>query len=190
VSWFQRTPLAEARWVVIDCETSGLDPKRDRLLSVGALKVHQGRIELGRTFSSRVRAPMPSPRANILIHGIGGDAQLDAPLPEDVLPGLAGFAGEDIAVAYHAWFDREVLRRAMAPLGLRAPRRWLDLEPLARDLFPRRRAKSFDHWLDALGIEHAGRHDALLDALAAAEMLLVLLAEAGRQGRRHVEQLL
>ena len=190
MSWFQRTPLAEARWVVIDCETSGLDPKRDRLLSVGALKVHQGRIDLAQAFSSRVRAPSPSPRANILIHGIGGDAQLHAPSREDVLPRFAGFAGDDIAVAYHAWFDREVLRRAMAPLGLRAPRRWLDLEPLARDLFPRQRATSFEHWLGAFGIEHAGRHDALLDALAAAEMLLVLLAHAARQGRRHAEQLL
>ena len=92
----------------------GLDPKRDRLLSIGALKVYQGRIDLGRTFSSRVRAPMASPPANILIHGIGGDAQLDAAPAEEVLPGFAGFAGPDIAVAYHAWFDREVLRRAMA----------------------------------------------------------------------------
>jgi DNA polymerase III subunit epsilon len=190
VSWFQRTPLADARWVVLDCETSGLDPKRDRLLSIGALKVRRGRIDLSQTFSSRIRATTPSPRANILIHGIGGDAQLGAPPPEEVLPRFAGFAGEDIAVAYHAWFDREVLRRALAPLGLRAPRHWLDLEPLARDLVPRQRAASFDAWLRAFGIEHAGRHDALLDALAAAEMLLVLLAQAARQGRRYVEQLL
>ena len=190
MSWFRRTPLAEARWVVIDCETSGLDPRRDRLLSIGALKVRDGRIDLAQSFSSRVRAPAPSAPANILVHGIGGDAQLAAPPLEEVLPRFADFAKDDIAVAFHAWFDREVLRRTMAPLGMRPPRRWLDLEPLARDLFPRQRATSFDHWLAAFGIEHAGRHDALLDALAAAEMLLVLLAHAARQGRRHAEELL
>jgi len=190
VSWFRRTPLAEARWVVIDCETSGLDPRRDRLLSIGAVKVRAKRIELGEAFSSGVRAPAPSAAANILVHGIGADAQLAAPLAEEVLPRFAGFAGDDIAVAYHAWFDHEVLRRAMRPLGLRAPSRWLALEPLARELFPRSRARHFDDWLGAFGIEHAGRHDALLDALAAAELLLVLLAQAERARRRHVEDVL
>lgn len=190
MSWFRRTPLAEANWVVLDCETSGLDPRRDRLLAVGALRVAGGRIDLAQGFSARVRAPAPSAPANILVHGIGGDAQLAAPLAEEVLPRFAGFVGDAVAVAYQAWFDREVLRRAMAGVGLRAPRRWLDLEPLALDLFPRHTAASLDDWLGAFGIEHAGRHDALLDALAAAELLLVLLAAARRQGRRSVEDLL
>jgi DNA polymerase-3 subunit epsilon len=175
---------------VIDCETSGLDPRRDRLLSIGALRVSGGRIDLADCFSSRVRAAAPSAADNILVHGIGGDAQLAAPPAEQVLPRFARFVGDAMPVAYHAWFDREVLRRAMAPIGLRAPRRWLDLEPLARDLFPRQKAASFDDWLGAFGIEHAGRHDALLDALAAAELLLVLLAAARREGRRNVEDLL
>jgi DNA polymerase-3 subunit epsilon len=61
VSWFfQRTPLSQARWVVIDCETSGLDPRRDRLLSVGAIRIRADRIELGDAFSARVRSPVAS----------------------------------------------------------------------------------------------------------------------------------
>ena len=46
MSWFRRTPLEPARWVVIDCETSGLDAARDRLLSVGAVCVRDGRVDL------------------------------------------------------------------------------------------------------------------------------------------------
>jgi len=187
MSWFsRRTPLAEARWAVIDCETSGLDPGRDRLLSVGAVRVSDERIQLAECFSSHVRASMPSSSSNILVHGIGGDAQLAAPLVADVLPQFAAFIDGHVPVAFHAWFDREVLERA----GLRVAVRWLDLEPLAHALFPQRKLRTFDDWLAACHIHSGGRHDALHDALAAAELMLVLLARARSDGMHTVEELL
>ena len=179
-----RMPLAAVRWVVIDCETSGLDPARDSLLSVGAVCVRGDRIALGECFNARLRPPVSSPAENILIHGIGGDAQLAAPPPAEVLPQFARLLGGGVPVAFDAWFDAEILRRAMSSLGLRSPRRWLDLAVLAPALFPERAraCRSLEDWLGEFGIPHAGRHDALLDALATAELLLVLLAEGARQG--------
>ena len=185
MSWFfRRTPLSRARWVVIDCETSGLDPRSDRLLSVGAIRVSSERIELGDAFISRVRSPVASGAENILVHGIGGDAQLAAPPPEQVLPQLARFIEGSIPVAFHAWFDRQILQRA----GLRIAPRWLDLEPLAHALYPERKLRTLDEWISAFGIHPAARHDALLDALAAAELLLVLLARARDKRMRTVEE--
>ena len=185
MSWFfRRTPLSRARWVVIDCETSGLDPRSDRLLSVGAIRVSSERIELGDAFISRVRSPVASGAENILVHGIGGDAQLGAPPPEQVLPQLARFIEGSIPVAFHAWFDRQILQRA----GLRIAPRWLDLEPLAHALYPERKLRTLDEWISAFGIHPAARHDALLDALAAAELLLVLLARARDKRMRTVEE--
>ena len=172
--------------MVLDCETSGLDPRRDHLLSVGALRVHSDRIELGEAFSARVRAPAASTAQNILVHGIGADAQLGAPSSAEVLPQLARYLAGAIPVAFHAWFDREVLQRA----GLRTARRWLDLEPLAHALYPGKKLRTLDEWLGAFGIQPAARHDALLDALASAELLLVLLAQARDAGLRTVEDLL
>jgi len=191
VSWFSsRTPLADARWVVIDCETSGLDPRRDRLLSVGAIRVHSDRIELGEAYSSRVCAPVASAANNILVHGISGDAQVSAPAPGEVLPQFARFIEGYTPVAFHAWFDREILRRAMSPFGVQVPHRWLDLEPLARALYPENKLRTLDEWIRVFDIEPAGRHDALLDALASAELLLVLLARACNAGMRTIEDLL
>jgi DNA polymerase-3 subunit epsilon len=178
--------LSRARWVVIDCETSGLDPRRDRLLSVGAIHVRSDRIELGEAFSTRVRSPVASRAENILVHGIGGDAQLAAPPPEEVMPRLGRFVEGCIPVAFHAWFDREVLRRA----GSRIARRWLDLEPLAHALYPDRKLRTLDEWIASFGIQAAARHDAVLDALASAELLLVLLARARSAGMRYAEDLL
>lgn len=179
------TPLAAVRWVVIDCETSGLDPLRDRLISIGALAVRANRVEFGECFSAMLQQPRPSAPANILIHGIGGDAQLAGRPAAEVLPEFAQFAGDAIAVGFDAWFDEAVLRRAMAQVpGLTPPRIWLDLARLAPALFPRRRSalRSLDDWLREFGIEPYKRHDALGDAFTAAQLLLVLLAKARQQG--------
>jgi DNA polymerase-3 subunit epsilon len=186
--WFRRTPLAAARWVVIDCETSGLDPARDRLLSVGAVMVRAATIDLQQVFQSKIQQATPSSRENILIHGIGADAQLAGlPLPE-VISGLAAYAGDAIPVGFHAAFDDGVLRRH----GLKLRAKWLDLAAAAPALFSGRgRPDSpLEHWLAAFGIPALARHDALGDAFATAQLLLVTLSEAQRQGVRNVEDLL
>jgi DNA polymerase-3 subunit epsilon len=185
VSWFRRTPLAAAQWVSIDCETSGLDAARDRLLSVGAVAVREGRIELAQAFEARVKQQAPSAADNILIHGIGGDAQLAGRPLSEVASNLEAYAGDAIPVAYHAPFDAEVLKRH----GFKPRAPWHDLATLAPALFPGREAKLLEDWLAEFGIAAHARHDALGDAFAAAQLLLVLLAEAKRQRLETVEDL-
>lgn len=188
MSWFRRTPLAATRWVVVDCETSGLDAARDRLLSVGVVRVHAGRVELSPVLDARVRQDAPSARENILVHGIGGDAQL-AGLPlADVISGLERFAANATPAGFHASFDAAVLKRH----GLRLEAKWLDLAGLLPAFFPEkgRFDSALEHWLAAFGIPALARHDALGDAFATAQLLLVALAEARRQRLESVEDLL
>lgn len=187
MSWFRRTPLAAARWVVIDCETSGLDAARDDLLSVGAVVVRDGSIELREFFQAKVRQRTPSSHENILIHGIGGDAQRGGEPLAQVIDALAQFLGDGLPVAFHAPFDAAVLRRH----GLRTRAKWLDLATLAPALFPAKgKADSpLEHWLAAFGIPPRARHDALGDAFATAQLLLAALAEARRQRVASVEGL-
>ena len=190
------TALRAARWVVVDCETSGLDAARDRLLSVGAVAVRGGRIELGESFSAVLRQEQASDSSNILVHGIGGEAQMGGRPAAQALREFADFLGDGLPVAYHAAFDDAVLRRAMARKnGLRAPRGWLDLARLAPVLCPgstqdpSRARRALDDWLAEFNIACAARHDALADAYATAQLLLVLLACAERQGADTVERL-
>jgi DNA polymerase-3 subunit epsilon len=179
VSWFRRTPLDGARWVVIDCETSGLDMARDRLLSVGALAVQHGRIRLGEAYTAGVRQTIASEPGNILIHGISGDAQLAGRPLEEVIGELKSFVADRIPVGFHARFDATILRRH----GLRLRQDWVDLASLAPVLFPQHRPpeSSLDHWLARFAIPSHGRHDALGDAFSTAQLLLVVLTEAERQ---------
>lgn len=187
MSWFARTPLAGARWVAIDCETSGLDAARDRLLSVGAIEVRDGRVELAGAYAAHVRQETPSGRDNILVHGIGGDAQRAGRPLAEVAAALERFVGDAIPCGFHARFDAAVLRRH----GVRLRAKWLDLAALLPALFPDRgRTESpLDHWLAAFEIPALARHDALGDAFAAAQLLLVALAEARRQRIETLEQL-
>ena len=188
MKWFQRTPIRTARWVVLDCETSGLDIARDRLLSVGAVAVRSGRVELADCFDARVRQEAPSAAENIMIHGIGGDAQLQGRVLKEVMHELGNFMRDGVPVAFHAPFDAGILRRH--GLALRA--RWLDLAALAPALFPGRgrNDSTLDHWLGAFGIAPQARHEALGDAFATAQLLLIILNEAQRQRLETVEALL
>jgi DNA polymerase-3 subunit epsilon len=189
VRWpWQRTPLAGVRWVVIDCETSGLDPARDRLLAVGAVAVRGAQLAPAESFSALLRQAAPSAPDNILVHGIGAQAQLSGRPADEALADLLGFVGDGVPVAFHAAFDAQVLARA-APRRL--PRRWLDLAALAPALYPQHAAqcRALDDWLAAFGIAPLARHDALGDAFAAAQLLLVLLAAARRQGVATLEGL-
>lgn len=191
MNWFRRTPLGETRWVVIDCETSGLDMEYDRLLSVAAVEVAQERILASRSYVAVVRQLEPSAAENILVHGIGAEAQLAGRPAAEALHELNAFMAGAIPAAFHAPFDTAILGRAFAQAGMKASRRrWLDLATLAPVLVPELDANHLDAWLAAFGIECDARHDALKDAYSTAQLLLVLLQKARREGVATAEALI
>jgi DNA polymerase-3 subunit epsilon len=184
--------LAAQRVVVVDVEASGLDPLRDRLISIGAVAVRDGRVRLDECFETVLRQERPSADENILVHRIGGSAQVGGREPAAGLLDFLDFSGKDPLVAYHADFDRLLIERAArAALRYRPDNAWLDLAVLAPALFSERAgARPLDDWLDRFGIEHHARHNALADAVATAHLLLVIAARARRQGIADWGQLL
>lgn len=178
-------PLAQARLVAVDVETSGLDPRRDRLLAVGACAIEHERLHPGTGFEALLRQETASNRDNILIHGIGPQAQAGGAAAEDALMGFLEFARKDLLAAFHAPFDRTMLdRAARETLGLRLVNPFLDLADLAPALCPEARLAhaGLDEWLAYFGLRAAQRHRALPDAVATGELLLILLARARARG--------
>lgn len=177
--------LERARLVVVDVETSGLDPRKDRLLAIGACPVEGLRLQPGAGFGALLRQSEASGRDNILIHGIGPQEQAGGILPEEALMGFLEFARKDVLVAFHAPFDRAVLdRAARETLGLRLLNPFIDLADLAPALVPEARLgrASLDDWLAYLDLRAAQRHRAAYDAVATGELLLILLARARARG--------
>jgi len=187
-----RAPATSVRWVVLDCETTGLDPAHDHLLSIGAIGVAGQRIAAGDRFDMLLRQERPSTAEDVLIHGIGAQAQASGEDPRRVLEAFLNFAGAAPLAAFHADFDRAVLQRAARQHGLALEARWLDVARLLPALFPGRRhaERGLDDWLGHFRIAHPARHDALSDAYVSAQLLQIALAEAARQGFATVRQVI
>jgi DNA polymerase-3 subunit epsilon len=183
---------ADARFVVADVESTGLDMRTDRLIAIGAVTVEAGRIDLGGAFYKVLRQPVASSRDNILVHGIGGTQQREGEDPIEALLAFLEFAGRAPLVAYHAAFDATMIRNAtLEYLGETFKPPWIDLAYVAPELIRTEgvRHKGLDAWLQRFGIEVFSRHDAVADALATAQLLLAVLAHAEPKPRRVAELL-
>ena len=168
-----------SRYVTVDVETTGLDMRRDRVLSIGAVAVERGKIDLAHCFEVVLRQPESSSRDNILVHRIGGQRQLGGQDPADSLLRFLEYVGHCPLVAFRAEFDQTMIDRALdETLGTISQSAWLDLAELLPALYPSNENKTMDDWLAMMNIRMLARHDALADALATAQMLQVCLHQA------------
>ena len=182
------------RWVVVDTETTGLDVANDKLIAIGGVAVDADAALPGDSFEIVLRNDEGSDHDNILVHGIGRHAQRTGVPPAEALGAFAHWVGDAQFVGFHTDFDRAVLLRAASVAKTALPERpWLDVAPLAAALAPDRQKKgggTLDDWLIAFGIECPVRHNAAVDALVTAELLLHIRARAAKQGRTDFGSLL
>ncbi len=190
-AWWRRSAAADdSRWVMLDVESSGLDPKHDRLLAIAAIALHRGggapQLALGDSFELVIRQQdAVVDKANILVHGIGVGAQRSGTEPAQALAAFERWVGGSPLLGFHVAFDEALIQRAMrAVLGRALPNPWIDIADLARVVRPDVAGRSLDEWMDALGVRCAVRHQAAADTLATAELLLKLWPQvlAQRQG--------
>ena len=73
------------RWVVVDVETTGLHATVDELISIGCVAMFDGRVVPADSIEIIIRKPSASSRDNILVHGIGVQAQLSGTDPRDAM---------------------------------------------------------------------------------------------------------
>ena len=184
--------FSRARYVVADVESSGLNVERDRLISIGAVAIEGGGILPG-GFDVILRQDNASSTENILVHRIGGTAQQEGSAPQEALLQFLEFAGKAPLVAYHAAFDSTMIARALRDvMQVALPNPWLDLAWVLPDLCGEdyQKGKGLDDWLARYGIRNIERHDALSDAFATAQLMLVTMALAKKKNLNCIEPLL
>jgi len=179
----ETTLLAELPAVSLDTETTGLDVRRDRLVSVAGVVLHGERMFPAVTFDRLVNPGQRIPPVSTSIHGITNAMVADAVGYPAVAADLLAFCGGRVWIGHNIGFDVAILRREARLAGLP----WRD--PVHLDtlrLFAALRPRAPDVELDAVALELAvdvsGRHTALGDALMTAEVyrrLLPLLAAEG-----------
>lgn len=207
-NWFKNSTApapAQQRWVVLDVETSGLDPEKAQLLAVACIGLEVNwpartlTICPGDSFEIVIQpAQTVMDVDNILIHGIGMQRQQMGMPGWQALPMLRDFLQDAPLLAFHAWFDQIMLERHfLSELGKPLPNPWLDIEKLCAVTQPEAQAEDLDQWLQHFNIICPARHEAAADAFVEAEVLQriwpQLMKELGKnpswQGLKKLEKL-
>ncbi|WP_109474016.1 3'-5' exonuclease [Ornithinimicrobium cavernae] len=182
-------PVGDLELLALDLETTGLDPARHEVLSIGTVPVHGLTIELGGARQYAVRpAGSSGVGGSAVVHGITDDAAAAGAGLEEVLPLVLADLGERVLLAHHAAIEVGFLRSACRTHGLiLSDVVVVDTVRLQRRVL--RRDRPHGHVTeDELGLAAARRHlglpryrshDALTDALACAELYLAQVAALG-----------
>lgn len=178
-------PLRSQRWVVVDLETSGLNLNRDQVLSIGAVVIEDSAIDLSQAFERTLLRPDHPLSPSMLLHELGPAAIAAGSDPVDALLDFMDFVDDSPVLAFHAPFDQHMLTRALKDsLGYRLQHPFMDVAALAPMLCPQfnPRQAGLDHWINHFNLQVEDRHNASADALATAELALILFSRASVQG--------
>jgi len=191
------TPSSQVRFVVLDSETTGLDPRKDRLITIGAIAVIDGEILLDDVFDALLQVEYNS--SSVTVHGVTRQESLSGMTEQAALEAFLSYLGDGVIVGHHIGHD-------VATLNAGYQRHWgfslqnasLDTMDLALNLerdgaFPQGDAFS-EFSLDGLcalfGIIPHDRHTAAGDAFITAQVFQRLLRLASRHGRSTLGRLL
>ena len=182
----QRRDLSTVAFTVVDLETTGGTPGFTKITEIGAVRVENGRQVA--TFSQLVDPRQPVPAKITEITGINAAMLVGQPPIEEVLPRFLEFSADSVLVAHNARFDLGFLDYELSVLMSRTfPRPTLDTLRLARRLLSPMRC-SLAALAERFDTAVKPSHRALDDALATAEILLLLLARLQEQGVTTLEE--
>lgn len=173
----------EVEYLAVDLETTGLNAKKDQILSIGWVLLRGNRIDLSSASHLLLRCDGEIPAASAVIHQITDDQSASGLELSEALPELLQMLRGRVLIAHHAKVERGFISRACRRLfGTGLLLRSIDTQILARRSFERREIpfKPGDLRLHALceryNLPRHGAHNAFCDALAAAELFLAQVA--------------
>jgi len=180
----KKTLCAEADIVAVDMETTGLDPKKDEILSIGLVEIRSQSIRLDTAWHEIIRLDRALPEETVVIHQITDDQKAQGRPLEDVLPELlARLSGKTMLVHFkrieQGFLDAACHRLYGAPFVIPI----IDTLELGQRVFERRNHTIQPNDLRLFNLRTRYNlpaykaHNALNDALATAELFLAMAAE-------------
>lgn len=158
--------------IALDLETTGLDPERDAVIEIGAVRFHGERVDA--SWSSLVNPGRPLPPFITQLTGINDDMLAGAPRLAEILGELHAFVGTDPVLGHNIGFDLSFLRRR----GLFRDNDTLDTFDLAAVLLPTAGRYRLAALAEALTIPLRNQHRALDDAQTTRAVFLRLVDRA------------
>jgi len=171
-------PWRSASYCAVDLETTGLDLRRDVIISFGSVAIDGGRVIAGSSIYRLVRGPAHVSPEAIAVHSLRSADLVDAPPWEESVDLLLDALTDRVLVAHAAWVERAFLRRAFRARQVHPPRIIVDTAALARAAGLAAAGASAEPSLELLardlGLPAHEPHHALGDALTTAEAFLAL----------------
>jgi DNA polymerase III epsilon subunit family exonuclease len=174
---WQSRLLKELDFVVVDVEATGAKTPPNRLIELGAYRIREGRIV--DKFLSLVNPEIPIPRFVMALTGITNEMVKAAPVFADIAPRWLDFVSESVLVAHNAPFDTSFLNHEISRVypGHRMVNPHLCTVRLSRRALPELTNHRLDTIASHFSIPIISRHRAGSDALATAELFLLLLSK-------------
>ena len=167
-------------YVCLDCETSGLNPRKDEILSIGAVHIKDNKILMRKTFNVFLKPSQHIDAKSIKIHYIRDIDSENGRDPKDAIFELLDFIGSRPLVGYYIKFDAAIISKYTKRfIGINLPNETIEVS----SMYYKTRKKSsdyefidlkFDTILKNLNIPILGKHDALNDAIMTSMMFLKL----------------
>jgi DNA polymerase-3 subunit epsilon len=179
-----RVSWKSAGIVALDFETTGLDPARDQILSIGSVEVSRGAVIFGSARQQFIRSETSIPQSSAVIHGITDDAASAGQPLGEILPLLLARLGGKVLLVHYRRVELGFLDAACRSLyGSPFLIPVIDTFDLAQRVLRQRlyggqaRQLRLFNLRDAYGLPRYSAHDALYDAITTAELFLALTAE-------------
>jgi len=166
--------------IVFDTETTGLNPKKDEILSIGAVLIKENVIVTSETFEIFLKPSNEISTESIAIHHIRPCDLEDAQEPLKGIEAFLKFIGNRTLVGYYLEFDVAMINRYTKPwLGIVLPNKQVEVSALYFDkkigLIPQGNIDlRFDTILRELKVPNMGQHNAVNDAIMTAMIYLKL----------------
>jgi DNA polymerase III epsilon subunit family exonuclease len=174
---WQSRLLSELDFVVVDVEATGAKTPPNRLIELGAYRIKGGCIV--DKFLSLVNPEIPIPRFVMALTGITNEMVKSAPVFADVAPRWLDFVSDSVLVAHNAPFDTSFLNHEISRVypGHRMVNPHLCTVRLSRRTLPELTNHRLETIASHFSIPIISRHRAGSDALATAEIFLLLLSK-------------
>jgi DNA polymerase III subunit epsilon len=167
--------LRDISYTVFDTETTGLDTKNDEIISIGALRIVNNKILYNEKFEQLINPYIPIPYESEKIHGITDETLKDKPNIKEVLPLFYQFAHDTVLVAHNGAFDMKMFDMKQKYTGINFNNLLLDTMILASIVYPVHEKHNMKILADIAGVNIIGRHTAMGDAIATAQIFLKLI---------------
>ncbi len=163
-------------FICLDLETTGLNPKTDKIIEIGAIRIENG-VETG-TFETLVNPGRMLEERIVELTGIKDEDLKDAPLISDVLPGFIEYTKDLPLLGHSVLFDFSFIKKAAVNMKLTFEREGVDTLKIARRFLTELEHRSLGYLCEYYGIPHQA-HRALADARATIRLHEILWEQFG-----------